>query len=140
MTEPARGAEGSLRMQLVHMAMSAAARVHTSLLPSCSGKASRCGFESFGFKLYPTSAVGAVPPPHRPFVRLPAPTLARGAVLAPCARPLLWTLKLRVLRRRSEFRCLGCPELTAIAMVSNPALKLAGEAAGCFQPVLPAPY
>ena len=95
MTEPARGAEGSLRTRPVHMAVSEAARVHTGLLPSCSGKASRCGFESFGFKLYLSSAARAAPPP-RPFGRLPAPMLARGAALAPCARPLLRDTKIKV--------------------------------------------
>lgn len=52
MTEPAHGAEGLLRTRPVHMAVWEAVRVHTGLLPSCSGKASCCGFESLGFQLY----------------------------------------------------------------------------------------
>lgn len=116
MTEPARGAEGSLRTRPVHMAVSEAAHVHTGLLPSCSGKASRCGFESFGFKLYLSSAVGAAPPPASPCSRLPAPVLARGAAPAPCACPLLQTPKLRFLIRRAEVPWAGCLDLAATAV------------------------
>lgn len=93
-TEPACGAEGSLRTRPVHMAVSEAAPVHAGLLPSCSSKASCCGFESSSFKLYPSLVVGAAVLPPRPFGHLPDPMLTRGAVLTFCAHPLLWTPKL----------------------------------------------
>lgn len=58
MTEPAHRAEGLLWMRPVHMAMLEAVHVHTGLLPSCSGKASCCGFESLDFQLYLRSTAG----------------------------------------------------------------------------------
>lgn len=135
MTEPACRAEGSLQTRPVHMAVLEAVRVHARLLPSCSSKASCCGFESSGFKLYPGSVVGAAVLLPHPFSCLPASVLTRGAVLTSCTRPLLRRLKLRLLRR-SEVPWVGCQDLAATAMVSNKALKLSSKPAG----LLPASF
>lgn len=89
MTEPAHGIEGLLWMRLVHMAVSEAVCAHTGLLPSCSGKASCCGFESFGFKLYLSSAVRTVGPQPRPF----GPCVGQRAAVMLYTCPLLQTLK-----------------------------------------------
>lgn len=105
------------------MAMLEAARVHTGLLPSCSGKASCCGFENFSFKLYLSSAVGATTALPCPFGLLPAPVLARGAARAPCVRPLPQTPKLRFLRIRSKVPWGGLPRPRSNSHGVKPSVK-----------------
>lgn len=95
-------------MRPVHMAMLEAVHVHTGLLPSCSGKASCCGFESLDFQLYLHSRAGLCHQCLSPLATCQSLCWPESLCLHPA---LLSTMDtgIKVLRRRRDVPWGGLP-------------------------------